>query len=115
MTWYDLDLGDEGVKELDKLFSEHPYKLGENEDVGKTVSILVGEKEEMMMSYWKDRISIYNVFLLSNKIKEDMRNRLSTIKDKLDSRSLQTLETILKTYNWNLEELEKIWGRKLSS
>ena len=116
MTWYDLDFSEEAEKELDEFFSAHPYKLSENKELGKTVAVSVNGKEEIILSYWNDRMSIYshNAERLPRDVKEQILGCLSKIKNKLDSRSSKTLDTILEPANWYTEEREKLWGRKSS-
>jgi hypothetical protein len=77
MTWYDVDLKDQGVGQLDVIFSEVPYSV--RGDLYRQVSVLGIDRP--LLGYDGDHISIYfaNVERLTPFGRQEVRGKLEEV------------------------------------
>lgn len=81
MTWYDIDLGEEGVQQLDLLFKEIPFGVRKTGTNSSIYCYHHGTKKDFM-SYDTTRIIMYPITIHSfdERIQNAIKERFSKVK-----------------------------------
>lgn len=81
MTWYDVDLEEEGVLQLNNLFSAMPYGVTEDAETGNIAYLWTGEKDVSFMMYSVSAIIMYNGVIKNfpKSLQQDLISRLKQV------------------------------------
>ncbi|HIH13031.1 MAG: hypothetical protein QT02_C0005G0015 [archaeon GW2011_AR9] len=83
MTWYDADINEEGVQELNRLFDDTPFSVRETPEAERPwqVSYVAPGTQTPIFAYNEDTIIMYHAVIadLSPAVRDDLESRLAKV------------------------------------